>query len=60
MALFVIGLDDGGWTILEAVAGSLVGALAVGPLLVLAAWVAARLLRPLVRAAIDPENLRAA
>jgi hypothetical protein len=60
MALFVIGMDDGGWTALEALAGSLVGALAAGPLLWVAARLAARLLRPLVRAAIDPENLRAA
>lgn len=59
MALFV-GLDDGGWTALEALAGSLTGTIVVGPLLVLAARLAARLLRPLVRAAIDPENLRAA
>jgi hypothetical protein len=59
IALFV-GLDDGGWTALEALAGSLAGALVAGPLLALAARAAARLLRPLVRAAIDPENLRAA
>ncbi|MDA0184598.1 hypothetical protein OJ997_30125, partial [Solirubrobacter phytolaccae] len=35
-------------------------ALVAGPALALVAWLAVRLLRPFVRAAIDPENLRAA
>src|SRR6185436_534994 len=42
--------------LVPSVAAALVAALVLAG----AAWLAARLLRPLIRAAIDPENLRAA
>ena len=60
MALLFIGLGDASATGLEALAGAAVIALLAGLVLAVTARIAARLLRPLIRSAIDPENLRAA
>ena len=60
MAVLFIGLDDASATGLEALASAAVTALLAGLVLAISARIAARLLRPLIRSAIDPENLRAA
>jgi hypothetical protein len=62
IALLVIGLDaaDASGAAVQALLVGSTIALAAGLVLAAAAHLAARLLRPLIRAAIDPENLHAA